>query len=192
MESEKERIAMELEKEKMEREERKLALEYENREKERQYELELERIKASEIKQENNASGEASGSDRKIIKPFKLPVFDENKDDMHVYLTRFEHYAKMVKWDKEYWAFQLGNLLKGEAANVFARLMQGEKTGDYDELKSELLVRFQLTDEGFRKKFRASNVFSLNQVRKALLTEELDLVKKIFLIAMERRRARRW
>ena len=155
-ESEKERIAMELEKEKMEREERKLALEYENREKERQYELELERIKASEIKQENNASGEASGSDRKIIKPFKLPVFDENKDDMHVYLTRFEHYAKMVKWDKEYWAFQLGNLLKGEAANVFARLMQGEKTGDYDELKSELLVRFQLTDEGFRKKFRQS------------------------------------
>ena len=43
----------------------------------------------------------------------KLPYFEETKDKMDSYLSRFEKYAVANKWDRSIWAVYLSALLKG-------------------------------------------------------------------------------
>ena len=85
----------------------------------------------------------------------KLPYFEESKDKMDSYLSRFEKYATANKWDKNVWAAYLSALLKGRALNVYDRLST-EDAADYDKLKDALLKNFDMTERGFRKKFRYS------------------------------------
>ena len=85
----------------------------------------------------------------------KLLPFDESSDNMDAYLQRFEVYATAQKWDKGSWGTNLSALLKGRALDVFSRLPVATAL-NYDELKKALLKRFDMTEEGFRKKFRLS------------------------------------
>ena len=85
----------------------------------------------------------------------KLPYFEESKDKMDSYLSRFEKYATANKWDKNVWAAYLSALLKGRALDVYDRLST-EDAADYDKLKDALLKNFDITERGFRKKFRYS------------------------------------
>ena len=85
----------------------------------------------------------------------KLPYFEESKDKMDSYLSRFEKYATANKWDKNVWAAYLSALLKGCALDVYDRLST-EDAADYDKLKDALLKNFDMTERGFRKKFRYS------------------------------------
>ena len=85
----------------------------------------------------------------------KLPYFEESKDKMDSYLSRFEKYATANKWDKNVWAAYLSALLKGRALDVYDRLST-EDAADYDKLKDALLKNFEMTERGFRKKFRYS------------------------------------
>ena len=85
----------------------------------------------------------------------KLPYFEENKDKMDSYLSRFEKYATANKWDKNVWAAYLSALLEGRALDVYDRLST-EDAADYDKLKDALLKNFDMTERGFRKKFRYS------------------------------------
>ena len=41
-----------------------------------------------------------------------LPYFEESKDKMDNYLSRFEKYATANKWDKNMWAAYLSALMK--------------------------------------------------------------------------------
>ena len=43
----------------------------------------------------------------------KLPYFDDSKDKMDSYLSRFEKYPTAIKWDPTLWAAYLSALLKG-------------------------------------------------------------------------------
>ena len=85
----------------------------------------------------------------------KLPYFEETKDKMDSYLSRFEKYATANKWDKNVWAAYLSALLKGRALDVYDRLST-EDAADYDKLKDALLKNFDMTERGLRKKFRYS------------------------------------
>ena len=85
----------------------------------------------------------------------KLPYFEESKDKMDSYLSRFEKYATANKWDKNVWAAYLSALLKGRALDVYDRLPT-EDAADYDKLKDALLKNLDMTGRGFRKKFRYS------------------------------------
>ena len=85
----------------------------------------------------------------------KLPYFEESKDQMDSYLSRFEKYATANNWDKNVWAAYLVALLKGRALDVYDRLST-EDAADYDKLKDALLKNFDMTERGFRKKFRYS------------------------------------
>ena len=85
----------------------------------------------------------------------KLPYFEESKDKMDSYLSRFEKYATANKWDKNVWAAYLSALLKGRALDVYDRLST-EDAADYDKLKDALMKNFDMTERGFRKKFRYS------------------------------------
>lgn len=51
------------------------------------------------------------------------------------------------------WATNLSALLSGKALNVYARFLVGDAL-NYDELKTALLKRFELTEEGFKKRYR--------------------------------------
>ena len=85
----------------------------------------------------------------------KLPYFEESKDKMDSYLSRFEKYATANKWDKNVWAAYLSALLKGRALDVYD-MLSTEDAADCDKLKDALLKNFDMTERGFRKKFRYS------------------------------------
>jgi hypothetical protein len=83
----------------------------------------------------------------------KLPKFDENEDDMDAFLERFERYAETQKWAKDSWAVSLSPLLTGKGLQVYTS-MPAADINSYDKLKIALLRRYQLTADGFQKKFR--------------------------------------
>ena len=83
----------------------------------------------------------------------KLPYFEETKDKMDSYLSRFEKYAVANKWDRSIWAAYLSALLKGRALEVYDRLSVAD-ANDYEKLKDALLKNFDMTERGVRKKFR--------------------------------------
>ena len=72
---------------------------------------------------------------------------------MDSYLSRFEKYATAIEWKKSVWAAYLSALLKGRALDVYDRLSVDD-AGDYEKLKEALLKNFDMTERGFRKKFR--------------------------------------
>ena len=82
----------------------------------------------------------------------KLPYFEESKDKMDSY-SRFEKYAVANKWDRSIWAAYLSALLKGRALEEYDRLSVAD-ANDYEKLKDALLKNFDMTERGFRKKFR--------------------------------------
>ena len=70
---------------------------------------------------------------------------------MDSFLKRFERVATNAKWPKEEWATNLFVLFQGKALHIYLRLPASE-VQDYDKL----LKRYNLTEEGFRQKFRTS------------------------------------
>ena len=74
---------------------------------------------------------------------------------MDSYLERFERYAKIQKWDISTWAIALSALLSGKALDVYARMNSNDAI-DYAKVKAALLKRYNLTEDGFRLKFRTS------------------------------------
>ena len=85
----------------------------------------------------------------------KLPSFVDGKDDLDAYLQRFERFATTAKWEKTGWASKLSALLSGRALEVYSRLSE-ETAQDYDRVKLALMKRYDLTEDGYRRKFRAS------------------------------------
>lgn len=88
------------------------------------------------------------------LKGPKLPFFVEDQDTMDSYIYRFERFATVQGWPRDHWSVQLSALLKGKALEVYARLSI-EDGSNYEKLKLALLKRFELTEEGFRKRFRS-------------------------------------
>ena len=71
------------------------------------------------------------------------------------YLGRFERFAESQKWKREHWAMYLSALLKGRALDVYS-MMPSEQASNYDRLKDALLKRYQLSADGFKKRFRSA------------------------------------
>ena len=151
LEKEKAEALLEIERQKLERELKLKKEQSDNnlkfKQAEHAHEMEMLEIKAK--------SGVSTGG-TETIKPKgpKLPVFDEGKDEMDSYLHRFERYATAQLWKQEVWATHLSALLKGRALDVYA-LLPVEKALDYNELKKALLKRYELTEDGFKRKFRS-------------------------------------
>ena len=133
--------------------------EEEHKRKEEEHRMYLEKKeKELEVLREKNSGKEGDGQKTVATgqlawgKP-KLPKFDEDKDDMDAYLERFERYAKVQGWGKDEWAVSLSALLTGKGLEVFTG-MAAEDVNEYTKLKLALLKRYQLTEEGFRRRFR--------------------------------------
>ncbi|XP_041477315.1 uncharacterized protein LOC121425354 [Lytechinus variegatus] len=123
-----------------EREER--MRERQEREKEREHEIEL-----AQLREKQNVTKGLPGNVP------SMPVFRADSDELDAYILRFERHANLQKWPMEYWACALGNLLTGQALEVYTR-MPTEDASNYRALKSTLLQHFALTSEGFRQRFR--------------------------------------
>ena len=78
----------------------------------------------------------------------------DSKDDLHAYLQRFERFAETAKRKKDGWAPKLRALLSGRALEVYSRLSE-EAAKDYDKVKIALMKRCDLTEDSYRRKFRA-------------------------------------
>ena len=76
---------------------------------------------------------------------------------MDSFLFRFEKFATAQGWKHENWAMCLSALLSGKALDVYRRLGKNE-VDDYEKLKVALLKRYDLSEEGFRNKFRNSRI----------------------------------
>jgi len=82
----------------------------------------------------------------------KLARFDESVDDIDAYIERFERYAKAQNLQETLWATSLSALLSGKALEAYYRLPVKE-IDNYHTLKATLLKRYNMSEEGFRKKF---------------------------------------
>ena len=74
---------------------------------------------------------------------------------MDAYIERFERFARSQGWREDTWAVSLSSLLTGKGIEVYTS-MPVEQADDYPALKKAVLKRYQLTEEGFRFKFRDS------------------------------------
>ena len=111
----------------------------------RQHEGELERLEAQKTLTQPRETIKAKAP--------KIPAFNDGKDEMDSYLLRFERYATAQKWEPDTWATGLSALLQGKALDVFA-LLPKEDALNYDKLKVALLKRYELTEEGFKRKYK--------------------------------------
>ena len=118
-------------------------------------EIEALKLKALELESSNQRSGESSMIEVSTKPKPKIPFFDEKVDDMDAYLERFEWVAENYNWEKTEWSFHLSQYLRGKATEAYTRLSKTDRK-DYDIVKETLLRRYNLTDKGYRKKFRES------------------------------------
>ena len=79
----------------------------------------------------------------------------DGKDDLDPYRQRFERFATAAKWKKCGWATKLSALLSGRALDVYSPLSE-EGACHYGKMKVALLKRYDLTEDGYRRKFRVS------------------------------------
>ncbi|XP_019636516.1 PREDICTED: histone-lysine N-methyltransferase, H3 lysine-79 specific-like [Branchiostoma belcheri] len=145
----------EMEKMKWEAEERE-------KEKERERQMEMEKMKQEkeaerrhqlEMRRYGPERGALEEMERARAKTPKLPPFVDGKDEVDAFLQRFERFASSDGWREEVWASNLSALLTGKALEVYSRL-SNEDAQDYDKVKVALLKRYNLTEDGFRNKFR--------------------------------------
>lgn len=132
----------------------------EERQKEREHDREMKECELKLAEQSSAANSTMNTSVKPSINSLKkprLPVFQDRKDDLDAYIKRFERFATTAGWPEDEWATTLSTLLSGRALELYSRL-PSEKADDYDELKLALLHRYDFTEEGFRTKFRTSQV----------------------------------
>ncbi|GFS10733.1 reverse transcriptase [Elysia marginata] len=105
------------------------------------------------IVQEETVGNTSRFSDANAKHP-NFPHFQDGKDDLDIWLTRFERFAESNNWSRDKWSSLLCALLTGRALDCYGRLST-EQAQDYDKVKQALMKRYDLTDDGYRRKFRS-------------------------------------
>jgi len=84
-----------------------------------------------------------------------LPPFDEGRDKIETYLEAFERQAKAAGIPSNQWLTRLNPLLaaSGRAGETYRRCLEKEDV-TYQSLKEALLWQFNVTSEGYRRRFR--------------------------------------
>ena len=148
--------------ERIELEKARVQLEVEREKARGQLEVEREKARANEkvevekLKLEREKLARDKEASTGLVK-IKVPPFDDEKDTLDTYLSRFESVAEMKKWKKEDMAIHLSTLLTGEALNTFFALSDTQRK-DYTVVKDALLRRYALTEDEFRKRFFLTGV----------------------------------
>ena len=152
MTMERERREAEMELRKIAMEEERMRIEAVAAQKELDAKVQKARIKAGQDSDPRRSNTSGNGVSAKVL---RLPVFHDDKDDLDVYIERFERFATTHHWPRESWASSLSALITGRALEVYSRL-SADEADDFDVLKKALLDRYHLNAEGFRMKLRDS------------------------------------
>ncbi|XP_071504670.1 uncharacterized protein [Diadema antillarum] len=113
-------------------------------------------IQLEELRKEIGTSSSATRvTHRPSVPP--LPVFQDGKDDIDAYLCRFERHATSVGWEQSDWGIAISALLTGKALSIVSRLTASESM-QYEAVKKALLKGYDLTEEGYRLKFRNAKI----------------------------------
>ena len=94
-------------------------------------------------------TGEARSTD-----PLRLSRLSEH-DDIEAYLTTFERMMRAYEIRPEQWAFKLATQLMGKAQQAYAALPATDAT-DYETVKRAILRRYDISEETYRQRFRAT------------------------------------
>ncbi|XP_076461743.1 LOW QUALITY PROTEIN: uncharacterized protein LOC143294197 [Babylonia areolata] len=97
----------------------------------------------------DQVEGESDTDDDRGFRP-SLPKFDDSKGDISSWLKRFERVATLYGWKKSTWATRVSTRLTGKAKDVYNNLSDAD-AGDYNKLKEQLLARYQLNAETYRR-----------------------------------------
>ena len=114
--------------------------------------LEADKIREREANLSNSRVDTSRGARMSGHTPMMPPFRDDGKEDIDVYIQRFERFADNQGWDPEGYASYLGSLLSGEALLVYHRIPAPD-AHNYIILKQALLKRYSKTPDDFRKKF---------------------------------------
>ncbi|XP_031668019.1 uncharacterized protein LOC116359314 [Oncorhynchus kisutch] len=85
----------------------------------------------------------------------KMPSYQQG-EDIENYLLRFERMAKTWQWPEVEWACRLVPLLTGKALEAYTAMDEG-LANVYKGLKEALLVKFDISPETYRQRFRAAS-----------------------------------
>ena len=77
-----------------------------------------------------------------------------DQDNIKAFLVTFERLMEEVP--KTPWAYKLATQLSGRAQQAYA-MMPSETSRDYDEVKSAILRRYDITEENYWQRFRAAS-----------------------------------
>ena len=97
--------------------------------------------------------GEAAVKRADNDKDVRVQKLTEN-DDIVAYLTTFERLMKAYEVKEEKWAFKLATNLVGKAQQAYAALSP-EEAGIYEKVKEAILLRYDITEDSYRQKFRS-------------------------------------
>ena len=134
-------------------------MKFREREQERAHQLELKKLESQNLLHESIGEGNLNSTIINAVakKGPKLPYFEDEKDDMDSYISRFERYAIAQGWKDEEYALYLSSLLRGKALDVYTRLPIDDAS-DYKKVKAALLKHYLLTEDGYRVKFHTSRM----------------------------------
>ena len=76
------------------------------------------------------------------------------QDDIEAYLVTFERIMQAYDISREQWIYYIAPQLTGKAQQAFAALPTGESK-DYDGVKAVILTRYGVSEETYRRRFRA-------------------------------------
>ncbi|KAL7854953.1 hypothetical protein SRHO_G00171430 [Serrasalmus rhombeus] len=114
---------------------------------------------------EEDANEGASGQTGEEQEQRVPPGFREPKlypltpeDNIEHFLATFERIAKVCRWHKEDWAIRLVPLLTGKARSAYVA-MDSEHAEDYEEVKAAILAKYEITQDIYRQRFRALEVY---------------------------------
>ncbi|XP_042866106.1 uncharacterized protein LOC122249375 [Penaeus japonicus] len=106
-------------------------------------------------KQKDQESKPLSTNMRSCKGGLPFTEFVDGRDSIDSFIQRFENWATHAELPHNQWSIFLGNALSGAALEVYTHLPPSSQL-DYEVLKEALLARYNLTEEGYRKKFRES------------------------------------
>ena len=98
------------------------------------------------------------------------------RDDIEAYLETFERIMAAHQVEKDCWPQYLAPQLTGRAQLAFAALPVDD-LGSYDAIKLDILQRYDITEEAYRRRFRSA-VRGSGETNRELAVRLMDLLGK--------------
>ena len=162
-----------LREEQMEAERQQRERELLRREEQTQRQMELLQELVLGVKMQGEAASRRADRDKDV----RVPKLTE-EDDIVAYLTMFERLMRAYEIREDRWAFKLDSNLVGKAQQAYAALSAEDATS-YDTLRKAILLRYDITEESYRQRFRSCKR-SAGESSRELVARLDDLAMKWF------------